>query len=324
MFSNNSINPDFRVSVVVALFNKFDYIAECLHSIEKSTENWCEIIIVDDGSTDGSFEIAEEFVKRCSRARIFRHSNNKNMGVSASRNLGICMSKGQYLAFLDADDVMLPNRFKKTLKILREYPVLDGVVEAVDLMFDKDSDADDWVFSRKILGADAAINTDKFLEALFDGRCLPQTASITVTKSLIEKVGMYNEGLRLSEDFHLWLRLMAVGNFKSLGFDHVVARYRRHSGNTWTPSAFDSFRDLDIIADVLGWAKLNRSVLNSGSESALRRAFVAKYDYSIDLARTIKNRSMGLRATWVLISAHPYAAFRRRFVKNLTFLLLKL
>jgi glycosyltransferase involved in cell wall biosynthesis len=93
-------------SIVVPLYNTRDYIGEALHSIAQQTCSDFEAIVVDDGSTDGSGAIAEEFCRRDSR---FKYIRQKNVGLSAARNVGIELTTGKFLYYLDSDDRITPH-----------------------------------------------------------------------------------------------------------------------------------------------------------------------------------------------------------------------
>ena len=105
-----------KLSVIIASYNHQDYIAETLESLEKQTFQDFEIILVDDGSTDKTVEIAGSFP---SRAQIF---TQENRGVVAARNRGLSLAKGEYICFVDSDDVVLPNRFTKQVAALDGDP----------------------------------------------------------------------------------------------------------------------------------------------------------------------------------------------------------
>lgn len=94
------------VSIIVPVYNTKKYLSDCLDSIKNQTYRDFEVIIIDDGSTDGSSEICDDFAKIDTRFKVF---HNKNMGVSASRNYGLEMAEGEYIAFCDADDAIHPD-----------------------------------------------------------------------------------------------------------------------------------------------------------------------------------------------------------------------
>jgi len=96
---------DVKISVVVPAFNEENYVKECLDSIEKQTLEEIEIICIDDGSTDNSGKILDEYAKKDSRFKII---HQENRGLSAARNVGIDLAKGEYIKFVDSDDTIEP------------------------------------------------------------------------------------------------------------------------------------------------------------------------------------------------------------------------
>ena len=118
-----------KLSVIIASYNHQDYIAETLSSLEEQTFQDFEIIIVDDGSSDKTVEVAKNAQ---SRAQIH---TQENRGVVAARNRGIAMAKGRYICFVDSDDVVLPERFVKQVALLDTYSEL-GLVYADALIID--------------------------------------------------------------------------------------------------------------------------------------------------------------------------------------------
>jgi len=121
------VNP--KLSVITASHNHQDYIAQTLESLEKQTFRDFEIIIIDDGSTDRTVEVA----RSCpSRAQIF---TQENLGVVAARNRGVSMAQGKYLCFVDSDDLVLPERFARQVAALDADPEL-GLVFADAVIID--------------------------------------------------------------------------------------------------------------------------------------------------------------------------------------------
>lgn len=111
------------VSVIVIFFNAQPYLEEAIQSILGQTyTNW-ELLLVDDGSTDGSTEVALKYVNQYPQQIFYcEHEGHQNRGMSATRNLGIQQARGIYLTFLDADDVWLPNTLADQVKLLEAYP----------------------------------------------------------------------------------------------------------------------------------------------------------------------------------------------------------
>src|SRR5690349_14319499 len=102
-----SNNPS--VSIIVIFLNAVQFIEEAIESVfGQSYDDW-ELLLVDDGSTDGSAEAAARYAEQWpDKVRYLTHAGRRNRGMSASRNLGIKQARGRYVAFLDADDVWLP------------------------------------------------------------------------------------------------------------------------------------------------------------------------------------------------------------------------
>ncbi|MCR5546946.1 MAG: glycosyltransferase, partial [Lachnospiraceae bacterium] len=108
------------VSIITPLYNGKNYIVSTMESvIDQTYENW-EMIIVDDGSTDGSKELVEEFLSNRKESRIKLFENPSNLGISATRNSGLEKAKGQYICFLDSDDLWDQNKIEKELSFLQE------------------------------------------------------------------------------------------------------------------------------------------------------------------------------------------------------------
>jgi glycosyltransferase involved in cell wall biosynthesis len=112
-----------EVSVVIIAFNGEAFLAEAIDSV--LFQSFCdyELIVVDDGSTDGTRVIAEDYRRwRPSLVRVISHRDGRNHGMSAARNLGLAHARGEFIAFLDADDVWTPDKLKEQVAILRTHP----------------------------------------------------------------------------------------------------------------------------------------------------------------------------------------------------------
>ena len=106
-----------RVAVIVPVYNVSEYLEECISSIRKQTFRDLTLYLVDDGSTDGSGAVCDEFAHRDSRVKVI---HQKNAGVSAARNAGLEIASGAYLTFVDADDGLVPHGLETALRYLRE------------------------------------------------------------------------------------------------------------------------------------------------------------------------------------------------------------
>lgn len=118
-----------KISVVIPVYNAEKYVANAVESALQFDEV-CEVILVEDKSPDNALQVCKELAARYERVKLFQHADKKNHGPGESRNLGIINSTGEFIAFLDADDYYLPNRFDAE-KEMFQNPDVDGVYGAL-------------------------------------------------------------------------------------------------------------------------------------------------------------------------------------------------
>lgn len=109
-----------KVSVLTTVFNRSKYLAACIESVLNSSEKDWEMIIVDDGSTDNSVQIAREYEKRDARIKV--HANEKNLGDYPNRNKAATYATGKYLKYLDADDIIYPHGLQVMIEAMEKFP----------------------------------------------------------------------------------------------------------------------------------------------------------------------------------------------------------
>src|SRR5256885_6022630 len=115
--------PSPLVSAITIFYNGKTFIAEAIESVVAQTYPSWELLLVDDGSTDGASEIARDYAARHpERIRYLEHDGHRNRGMSASRNLGLQHSRGALVAFLDSDDVWLPEKIARQVATLDAHP----------------------------------------------------------------------------------------------------------------------------------------------------------------------------------------------------------
>src|SRR5438067_1586433 len=186
------------VSVIVPCFNAARYVDEALRSIRSQTYPEIDIIAVNDGSTDDTQRLLEEHARSDSRVRIF---SQPNRGLSAARNTGLKNVRGEFVSFLDADDVILPEKLEKQVRYLLDNP-------AIDLVYSDYFDGD----SRLDLTGLVVIRIPgkNLLDAYAVRNCFACMVPL-VRRTMIDKVGEFDESLRASEDWDYWIRCAKVG-----------------------------------------------------------------------------------------------------------------
>lgn len=230
------------VSVVIPVYNRESYIESCVNSVlnqEKSSCNY-EVIVVDDGSTDGSSEVLKKFGNKIHYKRI------DNSGRPAvPRNVGISMAKGEYIAFQDSDDLWVPNKLKVQLpELLKSEAALSygnaGII-----------DASGNTTGRNILGSNNQFFSGKVFDELVVENYIPTLTTI-VRKDVLTDLGGFDESVNLTgvEDYHLWLRIAAKYTVTSI--NALLAKYRSHDGNISTQNPIISYkRQEEMIKDLL-------------------------------------------------------------------------
>lgn len=121
-------------SVVIPLYNKKHTIRECIASVLSQSYQDFELLVIDDGSTDNSFQVVSEYSDN--RIRIVQQSNG---GVSSARNLGLKLAKSKYVALLDADDLWMPDYLEKMNSFIESYPFVLSMVHDNMLWMEKDT-----------------------------------------------------------------------------------------------------------------------------------------------------------------------------------------
>ena len=209
------------VSVVMPVFNGEKYLAEAIDSILVQTFTDFELIIVDDGSQDGSAQIIRAYEKRDERIQFIRLE--ENMGPATARNCGIFASCGEYITSMDCDDVCLPERLQKQVGFLQSRPKIGGVGTHATVV-----DADlQYMYDRKPPQHHALI-----LYEVFMGRDPFVHASVMLRRELPLAVSGYDLSLRNGSDSDLMLRLMGRTRFANIA--ECLYVYRRHESQKTT------------------------------------------------------------------------------------------
>jgi len=219
---------DILVTVCVPCFNCRRYLDKAVDSVfGQSHANW-ELIIVDDGSTDGSAELIRGFQVR-DPVRVKPLLLARNMGVAHARNQAIAKARGAYIALLDADDCMRPPRLETQLRHLEQNPELAAVFSLIDYI-DQDGNK---AFPREELFSP---RTSQLRRHLLKGNCLNAPSAMMRTKPL-KDVGLFNPGIRTVEDYDLWMRILE--HYEIALLPERLTEYRIHGENV---SAIDKPR----------------------------------------------------------------------------------
>ena len=205
------------VSIVIPVYNRSSYIREAVDSVLKQDHEPLEIVVVDDGSTDGSYEQLEELSKEGS-IRLFTHPQRENRGQSASLNLAIRETRGEFIAVLDSDDLFAEGKISFQLEFLLINPdvgMVYGQGHAVDA-------GGDFLF--KVPTDDHEESGDPNRLLLDCYMALPGGALIR--KSILDQVGYFEESFRAGQDHDMALRIMEATKVAYLPM--LAFYYRKH------------------------------------------------------------------------------------------------
>ena len=202
-----------KFSVIIPLYNKAPYIRKALESVFAQTYTDYELIIVDDGSTDGSAEIAEAILQEATRlqgyeakgmenseadtlaSRLIRQANS---GVSAARNAGVAQAQGEYLAFLDGDDWWDSTYLERMAQLINDYP--DAGLYACNYYYHKDG--------VNIIKVDIPTGYFNYPKEYFRNFAMPVwTGATMILRKVYDEIGGFPLGIKLGEDFLLWSKI---------------------------------------------------------------------------------------------------------------------
>jgi glycosyltransferase involved in cell wall biosynthesis len=182
-----------QVSVIIPTYNRAHVLGEAIESVLSQTYDDLELIVVDDGSQDGTRDVVASYSSRLT------YLYQENRGVSAARNRGIEQARGSYLSFLDSDDLWLKEKLYLQMECMKEHPeILICYTDEI------------WI--RKGVRVNQMKKHRKYSGMIFE-YCLPlcivSPSSVLINRQLLDEVGVFDETLEVCEDYDLWLRISA-------------------------------------------------------------------------------------------------------------------
>jgi glycosyltransferase involved in cell wall biosynthesis len=204
------------VSVIVPVYNRENYIDGTIKSILEQSYQSIEIIVINDGSSDNSLLILKQLVEQYPNKIVI--IDQKNQGQTIARNNGIRQAKGEFIAFLDSDDLWLKDKLQKQLPLFKNNVglVYSGIYTI---------DAMNHILNQEL--CDKEIKGDIYHQLLIKNRMTGGT--VIVKKMVLDQVGLFDETLNAAENWDLWLRIS-----KHSLVDYVnepLMKYRVHAGN---------------------------------------------------------------------------------------------
>lgn len=245
------------VSVIIPTFNRREWVVRAVDSVLAQTFTDIEVIVVDDGSSDGTGDLVRQRFGSDQRVHYLRQANAER---AVARNTGICAARGKYVAFLDSDDQWLPHKLARQVPLLESHPDLAFVFSGFAWI----DEADERI--KEVLSEcrDGKTQGDIFEELLISN--VVGSLTVVARRSALDEAGMFNTDRRLipfAEDWELWLRLAYR---RQVGYvAEPLALHRVHGGNTAEVVNASTYKVM--VRKILGYVKVgDRACVKSRAE----------------------------------------------------------
>lgn len=269
---------EFGVSIIIPVYNAVDFVRRAVESIVDQ-DFVSEVILVDDGACDGALTICRELSNTHDKVKLYWHPGNENKGAGPSRNLGIEKATSPFIAFLDADDYCLQDRFLVTKQTFESDYKIDAVYEPIGIHFHAEEDKAKFCSWSGVSLEDADSHVtypvlelagfELFMGFLTGKTTFPSLDGLTVRKSALDRVGPFRENLRLHQDTDLLIRLAYASYMHPGSRGHIVANRFVHNENRISGLNFSS-RYLQM-QELKKWS--DQFVREKDSRKAINRMF---------------------------------------------------
>jgi len=278
------------VSVVIPTFNRRKYICDAIDSVLNQSFRDFEIIVVDDGSTDGSGEVIEQ-----KYGDAVRYVYQQNQGRSAARNAAMQLARGRYIAFLDSDDAWKPEKLERQIRILESSEDV-GFVHTFTEVINADGSANHIETERRMKLYRKAVKRGYTFLGMSQ-ECIMFLSSVMVRRSLVETVGPMDQELAAFEDWDWYLRMVRIAKIATL--TQRLVSFRLHAGNTSTK---------EFIEGRIKTCRKHLGLLESACEDKIARSnFYAQMATAYYLQAESKQCTQNI---WKALQCYPFALFK--------------
>lgn len=270
----------FSISVIIPAYNVERFIEKAIYSALNQVEVE-EVIVINDGSSDKTSEIVESLKTTNSRIKIYHHKNEVNLGRSATRNLGIIKATSNYIAFLDADDFYLENRFENDKKILEDNAV-DGVYNAVGFHFYREIKTTESKHFKLNTISKKLTPEDLFYGIVKSKYGFLHLNGIIIRKDAFKIIGLMNETLKVTQDTDIIFKMALKCRMLPGDIEKPVALRGIHDDNIfnkgdiykeYTPKCFES---------LISWS-LKNNIEQNKIDELLDALWIFKFSYNDSL-----------------------------------------
>ncbi len=297
------MEKDNKISVILPVYNSEEFISESISSILNQTYKNFELIIIDDGSTDNSRVICENFSKSDKRIKLIK---NYHRGLTVSLNCGLEIAKGKFIARQDADDISLSNRFEKQVEwfLRNKKRVLCGT-------------------NCKILTENNEYKTNRSLKfsnnrikrKLEYSNCFVHSSTMYL-RDCAQKLGLYDDNLKYAQDYDLWWKLTTLGEVGNLNEKLLIIRNRKDSISIKNKND----QTINFIKSCMKFYAYNKKILNIDDNKEINfyednihtkdKIQIMKYLYNDKLDNKIYFKHLNIKQVFQLIF-HSHLLLRK-------------
>ena len=292
---------DCKVSIIIPAYNASEYIEETLDSALQQVYKNIEIIIVDDDSTDDTWSIINNYCNNF--PNLIKVYKNKGKGACAARNYGFELSSGNYIQYLDADDILNPQKIEKQMELLQSFG--DNIIVSCYWgRFYKNWNSVNW--KEQLINKDYCDPINWLIDS-WDNKGMGQTSIWLTPRSLIESAGLWNENLLINQDGEFFSRVLLRS--KGIKFCKEAKVYYR-SGNLNSITSKNKFGKAKAISLLMSYNLYESNCKNYIDSSRVKKSLANNYLIYIfhyypffpDLLKSAEDSfySLGFKKMWAV------------------------
>lgn len=222
-----------QVSIIIPCYNASSFLAETLESILLQTYQNLEVVIVDDCSTDNSLTIAKQYeVQYPDKIKVVQVPFDSHQGASYARNYGLQFTKGELINYVDADDLLVPDKIEKQVQVLRQYPNVSWVIANAHY-FHRSPKITNVSYTSQYKNIKKGLHLHPYLFNYFikDFSITPCLMTVLVRREVIEQIGGWNNDFKMNFTDQVFYAKIVL-NYDTYIMDEVVAWYRQHENSS--------------------------------------------------------------------------------------------
>jgi glycosyltransferase involved in cell wall biosynthesis len=246
-----------NISVIIPVYNAAAYVEKAVTSALFHTKVK-EVVLVNDGSTDDSLAILQKLQQSDARIKIYHHENNSNKGRSASRNLALQNATQPYIAFLDADDLYLENRFEKDRLLFATDSSIEGVYNAIGVHFYREASKVEQAELRLTTVREPVLPNELFAYLLNGKKGYFSIDGLTIKKEVLTKIGLFQEHLVVAEDTDWLLKMALTSTLVAGNIKEAVALRGVHDANIFNQTEQYKIHRQKMFESVISWSFQNQ------------------------------------------------------------------